>query len=64
MSFLALRTVYFPLVVGAGVLPDFAALVAAGLGPVELGLAGASVVGAVALTLLQWHWSWLLLRRT
>ena len=45
------------------VLPDLASLIAAGLPPWELSLTLGAVGGTLALTALQWHWSWLLIRQ-
>lgn len=61
LSFLVVRTFWFPIVVVTGVVPDLLAL-ASGSGG-RPALAAVGIGGALAFTALQEYWSWLLLRQ-
>lgn len=64
LSFIVVRTVWFPIVVFASVLPDLVSITRSstqGSGHVALAVAG--ICFSVAFTALQWFWSWLLLKQ-
>jgi len=68
LAFLIIRTVWFPIIVGARVVPDLLSVMRTSLATSsgEDGRAALAIVGiffASAFTLLQWYWSSLLLKQ-